>query len=66
MTNQAQTFHWVGYGLNIPQEALPAGLKQCEVIIKVGISGQFTLPQNTSFHTCMPDWISSVAIALLQ
>ena len=24
MTNQAQTFHWVGYGLklNIPQEAL--------------------------------------------
>ena len=56
VTNKVQTFHWVGYGLklNIPQQALPAGLKQCE-LIKVGISGQFTLPQNTSLHTCMPD-----------
>ena len=50
ITSKAQTFHWAGYGLklHIPQEALPAGLKQCELIIKVGISGQFKLPQNTS------------------
>ena len=50
VTNQAQTFHWVGYGLklHIPQKALPAGLEKCKLLIKVGISGQFTLPQNTS------------------
>jgi len=50
ITSKAQIFHWEGYGLklHIPQEALPVGLKQCELIVKVGISGQFTLPQNTS------------------
>ena len=39
-----------GYGLklHIPQGALPVGLNQCELIIKVGISAQFALPQNTS------------------
>ena len=50
VTNQAQTFQWEGYGLklHIPKGALPAGLKECKVFIKVGLSGQFTLPQNTS------------------
>ena len=50
ITSQAQTFQWEGYGLklNIPQGALPANLAQCKLIIKVGISGQFTLPRNTS------------------
>ena len=47
--NQAQTFHWACYGLkvHIPQGALPAGLN-CKLLIKVGLSGQFTFPQNTS------------------
>ena len=50
ITNQAQTFHWVGYGLklHIPQRALPADVEECKLLIKVGISGQFALPQNTS------------------
>ena len=60
ITSKAQTFHWVGYGLklNIPQGALPAGLKQCELVIKVGISGQFTLPQNTSLVSAVY-WLHS-------
>ena len=52
ITSKAQTFHWAGYGLklHIPQGALPVtvGLKKCELIVKVGISCQFTLHQNTS------------------
>ena len=50
ITTKAQTFHWVGYGLkiHIPQGVLPVGLKQSELTIKVGISGQFTFPQKTS------------------
>ena len=53
VTNKALTFHWVGYGvkLHIPQNALPTGLKECRLLITVGLSGQlnqFTLPQNTS------------------
>ena len=49
VTNQAQTFIWVGHGLklHIPQGALPAGLKECRLFIKVGLSDQFALPQNT-------------------
>ena len=50
VTNQAQTFNWAGYGikLHIPQGSLPAKLDQCRLHIKVGLTGQFALPQNTS------------------
>ena len=60
ITSKAQTFHWVGYGLklHIPQDALPVGLKQCELVIKVGISGQFALPQNTSLVSAVY-WLHS-------
>ena len=62
ITSKAQTFHWAGYGLklHIPQGALPVtvGLKQCELIVKVGISGQFTLPQNTSLVSAVY-WLHS-------
>ena len=60
VTNQSQTFHWVGYGLklNIPQGALPAGLKECRLLIKVGLSGQFALPQNTSLVSAVY-WLDS-------
>ena len=44
--------------IHIPQEALPVGLKQCELIIKVGISGQFALPQNTSLVSAVY-WLHS-------
>lgn len=60
VTNQAQTFHWVGYGLklHIPQGALPADLKKCRFHIKVGLSGQLTFPKN-SFLTSAVYWLDS-------
>ena len=50
ITSQAQTFHWPGHGLklHIPEGALPAGLEECKILIKVGLYGQFELPENTS------------------
>ena len=60
VTNQAQTFNWKGYGLKlyIPQGALPAGLEECRLLIKVGLSGQFALPENTSLVSAVY-WIDS-------
>ena len=60
VTNQSQTIHWAGYGLklHIPQGALPAGLNECRLLIKVGLSGQFELPQNTSLVSVVY-WLDS-------
>ena len=60
ITNQAHSFHWTGYGLklHVPQGALPAGLEECRVLIKVGISGHFALPQNTSLVSAVY-WLDS-------
>ena len=60
ITNQAKTFHWAGYGLklHVPQGALPAGLEECKFLIKVGISGHFALPQNTSLVSAVY-WLDS-------
>ena len=60
VTNKAQTFHWAGYGLklHIPQDALPTGLEECRLLIKVGLSGQFTFPENTSFVSAVY-WLDS-------
>ena len=60
VTNQAQTFHWTGYGLklHIPQGALPAGLEECRLLIKVGLSGQFKLPEDTSLVSAVY-WVDS-------
>ena len=60
VTNRAQTFHWAGYGLklHIPQGALPDGLEECRLLIKVGLSGQFALPQNTSLVSAVY-WLDS-------
>ena len=48
ITSRAQKFEWTDYGLrlHVPKGALPAS-SQCEILIKVGISGQFELPLNT-------------------
>ena len=58
--NQSQIFNWKGYGLklHIPQGALPAGFKECKLLIKVGLSGQFALPENTSLVSAVY-WIDS-------
>ena len=60
VTNQAQTFHWAGYGLklHVPQGALPPDLKACRLLIKVGLSGQFKLPENTSLVSAVY-WLDS-------
>ena len=60
VTNQSQTFHWEGYGLklHIPQGALPAGLEECTLFIKVGLSGSFEFPQNTSLVSAVY-WLDS-------
>ena len=60
ITNQAQTFNWKGYGLklHIPKGALPAGLEECKLLMKVGLSGQFALPENTSLVSAVY-WIDS-------
>ena len=60
VTNQSQTFYWEGYGLklHIPQGALPAGLEECTLLIKVGLSGSFEFPQNTSLVSAVY-WLDS-------
>ena len=60
VTNEAQTFNWKGYGLklHIPPGSLPADLEECRLLIKVGLSGQFALPENTSFVSAVY-WIDN-------
>ena len=60
ITNQAQTFHWAGYGLklHIPQGSLPTGLEECRLYIKVGLSGEFEFPKDTSLVSAVY-WIDS-------
>ena len=60
VTNQSQTFHWADYGLklHIPQKALPANLEECKLLIKVALSGQFALPEETSLVSAVY-WLDS-------
>ena len=60
VTNQSQTFNWAGYGLklHIPQNALPANLEECKLLVKVGLSGQFALPEETSLVSAVY-WLDS-------
>ena len=50
VTNDAQTFHWVGYGLkfHIPPASLPAGVEKSSIEVKATLAGQFKLPENTT------------------
>ena len=38
--------------------ALPAGLEECRILLKVGLSGQFALPENTSLVSAVY-WLDS-------
>ena len=60
VTNEAQTFNWKGYGLklHIPPGTMPADLEECRLLMKVGLSGQFELPENTSLVSAVY-WIDS-------
>ena len=46
--NIAQSFEWKGYGLKllIPCDALLPGVESCIITVRVGLSGQFQLPQD--------------------
>ena len=50
MTNEAQIFHWAGYGLklHIPPASLPAGVGQSSIDIKASLAGHFNFPENTT------------------
>ena len=47
--NQGATFEWNGYGLkfHVPEGSLPVGMGECRVNIRLSLSGQFQLPEDT-------------------
>ena len=47
VTNKGMSFHWEGYGLRlqIPENALPEGISEYSINIKVSLAGQFELPE---------------------
>ena len=49
VTNKEQHVVWEGYGLrlHIPPNSLPKGLTQCNVKVKVALSGNFQLPKDS-------------------
>ena len=59
VTNQAQSFQWEGYGLklHVPNGIL-GDLEYCRLFIKVGLSGEFKLPENTCLVSAVY-WIDS-------
>ena len=60
MTNEAQTFHWAGYGLklHIPPASLPPGVGQSSIDIKASLAGQFSFPSNTTLVSAVY-WLRS-------
>ena len=60
VTNQPQTFHWVGYGLklHIPPASLPAGVGQSSIYIKASLAGHFNFPENTALVSAVY-WLQS-------
>ena len=46
---QGGTFQWKGYGLrlHVLKDSFPAGMEECRINIKVSISGQFQLPEDS-------------------
>ena len=60
MTDEAQTFHWAGYGLklHIPPASLPAGVGQSSIDIKASLAGQFKFPEKTTLVSAVY-WLHS-------
>ena len=44
-----QQISWPGYGLrlNVPEDCLPEGMKQCTINIKASLAGQYEFPENS-------------------
>ena len=55
-----QSFEWEEYGfkLHAPKGSLPEGLDQCDVKVKVSLSGQFDLPENSELVSAVY-WVYS-------
>ena len=53
-------FEWEGYGLklSVPDESLPGGVGECRVNIRVSLSGQFQLPEDSDLLSPV-FWISA-------
>jgi len=45
VTNEAMSFSWKGFKLNVPDKALPEGISEYPVNIKASQMGQFELPE---------------------
>ena len=60
LTKGAQSFEWEDYGfrLHAPKGSLPEGLDQCEVKVKVSLSGHFDLPEGSELVSAVY-WVYS-------
>ena len=47
-SSQGQLVEWNGLKLHIHAGSLPEGLQQCTIFIKVSLSGEYEIPENTS------------------
>ena len=50
VTNEAQDFHWAGYGLilHIPPASLPIGVERSSIEIKASLAGQYDFPSHST------------------
>ena len=59
--NQGICFQWEGYGfkLHVPEGSLPVGIGECRINIRVSLSGQFQLPEDSDLLSPV-FWISAL------
>lgn len=57
---QSQSLEWLNHGfkMHFPENALPPGVDNCQVLIKASFSGQFNFPRDTELISGIY-WISS-------
>ena len=60
VSTEGGSFHWEGYGLrlHVPKDSLPADVGECRINIRVSLSGQFQLPEETDLLSPV-FWISA-------
>jgi len=60
VTTQGRCFEWEGYGLkfHVPEGSLPTGMEEARVNIRVSLSGQFQLPEDSDLLSPV-FWISA-------
>ena len=60
VTSEAKNFYCINYGLNVhvPPGSLPAGVEECRVDIRVGLTGQFEFQKSSQLVSAVY-WLSS-------